>query len=118
MSFEIPKSEQASGISISEPPAMPLAPQAAIADTKQSKSAVPKSMLMPRVLAAASESTAIVIAAPAIFTVAPSGMLTEYSFSSISSFSARAIFTGIFAADERVKNAVIALFLIQVKISG
>ena len=49
MSFEIPKSEQASGISISEPPAMPLAPQAAIADTKQSKNAVPKSTLMPRV---------------------------------------------------------------------
>ncbi len=62
---------------------------------------------MPSVFAAASVSTVMVIAAPAMFTVAPIGTVTVYNSSLIPSFFARFRFTGIFAAELRVKNAVI-----------
>ncbi len=62
------------GISSSEPPATPDAPQAASADTTLSSSAVAKSTGMPRVCAAASAITEIVIAAPPMLIVAPSGI--------------------------------------------
>ena len=65
------------GISSSEPPATPDTPAAANADTMHSSSAVGMSTGMPRVWAAASVITEIVIAAPAMLTVAPSGMEIE-----------------------------------------
>ena len=75
-SLEMPNRLQASGISSSEPPATPEAPQAHTADTTHSKMAVSRSTWMPRVWAAASESTLMVTAAPAMLMVAPSGMET------------------------------------------
>ena len=65
------------GISINEPPATPETPQAARADTTQSSSAVGKSTLMPSVCVVARVITVIVIAAPHILMVAPSGMEIE-----------------------------------------
>ena len=76
-SFVIPNRLQASGINKSEPPATPEAPQAEIDDTIQSKMAVGKSTSIPNVFVAASVNTEIVIAAPAMLTVAPSGIDTE-----------------------------------------
>ncbi|SUX83336.1 Uncharacterised protein [Citrobacter koseri] len=67
----------ASGISNSEPPATPEAPHAHSDATTLSSSAVGRSTGIPSVYTAASVSTVIVIAAPAILTVAPSGMETE-----------------------------------------
>ncbi len=61
---------------------------------------------MPSVFAAASASTLIVIAAPAMLTVAPTGIVTAYSSSLTPSFFASARFTGMLAAELRVKNAV------------
>ena len=61
---------------------------------------------MPSVLAAASVSTEMVIAAPAMFTVAPTGMVTAYSSSLMPSFFDSARLTGMLAAELRVKNAV------------
>jgi len=58
------------------------------------------------VFAAASASTLIVIAAPAMLTVAPTGIVTAYSSSLMPSLFASARFTGMFAAELRVKNAV------------
>ena len=60
----------------------------------------------PRVLAAARVRTVMVIAAPAIFTVAPTGMVTLYNSSLIPSFFARFRLTGMLAAELRVKKAV------------
>ena len=48
----------------------------------------------------------MVIAAPAMFTVAPTGMVTAYSSSLMPSFFASARLTGMLAAELRVKNAV------------
>ncbi len=76
-SLEMPNRPQASGISSSEPPGTPEAPQAPIAATTLSSSAVGRSTAMPRVLTAASVSTEMVIAAPAMLMVAPSGIATE-----------------------------------------
>ncbi|MNP54858.1 hypothetical protein D3C76_1494480 [compost metagenome] len=68
---------QANGISSSEPPATPEAPQAQIAATTLSSNAVGTSTGIPRVCTAASVSTVMVMAAPAMLMVAPSGMETE-----------------------------------------
>ncbi len=73
----MPKSEQARGMSSRLPEGTPLAPQAARADTTQSTRALAKLASMPSVLAAARVSVVMVIAAPAMFTVAPTGMVTE-----------------------------------------
>ena len=55
----------------------PDAPQAAIVDNTLSTNAVRKSTWIPKVFTAAKVNTVIVIAAPAILIVAPSGIDTE-----------------------------------------
>ena len=77
ISFGILNRLHAKGISSSEPPATPEAPHALMVATRLSSSAVKKSTWMCCVCAAASASTVMVIAAPAMFTVAPKGMDTE-----------------------------------------
>ena len=61
---------------------------------------------MPSVLAAAMAMMVMVMAAPFMLMVAPSGMDTEYMSLSSPSFSHNCMLTGMFAAEERVKNAV------------
>lgn len=73
----IPNKEQARGISIKEPPATPLAPQAPRVATVQRRSAEKKLTSTPTVYAVQSESIAITTAAPPILTVAPSGIEIE-----------------------------------------
>ncbi|MNF10435.1 hypothetical protein D3C80_2113680 [compost metagenome] len=77
MSLGMPNRLHASGISSSEPPATPDAPQAHTAAITLSNSAVRISTSIPSVVTAASVSTVMVIAAPAILMVAPSGIDTE-----------------------------------------
>jgi len=73
---------------------------------------------MSRVWAAASVITVIVMAAPAMLMVAPSGMEIEY----VSSWRPRRLASsrliGMLAAELRVKNAVTALSRRQVNTSG
>ena len=76
-SAEMPNRLAAIGISSREPPATPETPHAASAETMHSRNAVAKSTPMPRVLAAASVITVMVIAAPDMLIVAPSGIETE-----------------------------------------
>ena len=76
-SLPIPNSEQASGMSNSDPPATPEAPQAEIAASTLKMNAITGSTVMPSDAAAAIAITVIVTAAPAILMVAPSGMETE-----------------------------------------
>ena len=71
-----------------------------------SRMAAGRETCKPSVLAAASVMMVMVMAAPSILMVAPSGMETEYISLSSPSFSHRVIFTGIFAAELRVKKAV------------
>ena len=77
MSLEMPNSEQAIGISSSEPPATPEAPHAPSADMMDSRMAAGKETSMPSVLAAASVMIVMVMAAPSMLIVAPSGIETE-----------------------------------------
>ncbi|MOA62656.1 hypothetical protein D3C78_1881470 [compost metagenome] len=70
----MPNRLQARGISNSEPPATPAAPQAQTEATTHSRMAVGISTTMPSVWAAASDSTLMVMDAPAILIVAPRGM--------------------------------------------
>ncbi|MNV59553.1 hypothetical protein D3C71_1519820 [compost metagenome] len=70
---------------------------------------VVKSTLRPSVLTAASVSTVIVTDAPAMLMVAPSGMATLAVDSGTPKRFARSKFTGMFAAELRVKKAVIPL---------
>src|SRR5690625_695979 len=77
MSLEMPNRLQATGMSSSDPPATPEAPQALIAATTLSSTAVKKSTGMLRVWTAAMVMTVMVMAAPAILMVAPSGMEME-----------------------------------------
>jgi hypothetical protein len=76
-SFDMPRKEQAMGIRNNDPPAIPLAPHAPMVETIQSVRAVGKSTEIPNVFAVASVMIAIVMAAPSIFMVAPSGIETE-----------------------------------------
>ncbi len=76
MSFEMPNRLQLSGINSSEPPATPDAPHADSAATILSSSAVGRSTLIPSVWVAASVRTVIVMAAPPMLIVAPSGIET------------------------------------------
>ena len=118
MSLEIPKSEHAIGIRSREPPATPDAPQADKVARILKIMALGISTAIPKVWAAASVMTVIVIAAPSMLMVAPSGMVTEY-VSLSSPISAQAsILIGMCAAELRVKNAVMALFFKHLKISG
>ena len=73
-SLLMPNRLHASGMSSSEPPATPEAPQAQTAATTHSSKAVGTSTAMPSVCTAASDSTLMVMAAPAMLMVAPSGM--------------------------------------------
>ncbi|MNJ67180.1 hypothetical protein D3C77_633320 [compost metagenome] len=76
-SLEMPNRPHASGISSSEPPATPDAPQAQTDASKLSSTAVGRSTGIPSVCTAASVSTLMVIAAPPMLMVAPSGIETE-----------------------------------------
>ena len=64
------------GTNGSAPPGMPEAPHAPITAIITSKKAVMKSTWMPNVCTAASVRIVMVIDAPSIFMVAPSGMVT------------------------------------------
>ena len=77
MSFGIPNKEQAIGISSREPPATPDAPQADRAARTLKMMALGISTAMPRVCAVARAITVMVIAAPSMLMVAPSGIVTE-----------------------------------------
>ena len=118
MSFEIPKSEQADGISNSEPPAIPEAPQAAKVASKLKITAIANDTFMPNVCAAARDIIVIVTAAPLILIVAPSGIDTPYISLSSPKLSQSFILTGMFAAELLVKNAVIPLSLRHFRIKG
>ena len=74
MSLSMENSAQAIGISSSDPPATPDAPQAPSVATTLSSTAVAKSTCSPSVLTAA---TVMVMAAPAMLMVAPSGIEME-----------------------------------------
>ena len=76
MSLPMPKKEQAIGTRRREPPATPEAPQAPRVAISDRKSAEAKLTSTPTVFATASERTVMVTAAPFMFTVDPSGMLT------------------------------------------
>ena len=76
-SLLMPKSEQASGMSSSEPPATPEAPHADTAASTDRMTAVGMSTAMPSVWQAVMVITEMVTDAPAMLMVAPSGMDTE-----------------------------------------
>ena len=67
--------------------------------------AVGISTTIPKVWAAANVMIVIVIAAPPILIVAPNGIDTEYISGLSFNRLARSRFTGMFAAELRVKNA-------------
>ncbi len=94
------------GISSREPPATPEAPQAPRALMARQHDGSRQRDLNTQRVAAASVMMVMVMAAPSMLMVAPSGMETEYISLSSPSFSHKAIFTGIFAAELRVKKAV------------
>ena len=77
MSFEMPNSEHAIGMSSSEPPATPEAPHAPRADMIESKIAAGSETCIPSVLAAASVMMVMVMAATSMLIVAPRGIETE-----------------------------------------
>ena len=118
ISLEIPNSEQAIGISSRDPPATPEAPQAANVESTLRIKAVGISTGIPIVCAHASVITDMVIAAPSILMVAPSGIDTEYISSSRPRRLQSDMLIGMFAAELLVKNAVIPLSLIHFQISG
>ena len=77
MSFGIPNKEHASGIRSSDPPAIPEAPHAESADKILNTIAVGISTEIPNVWAAANVIMVIVMAAPSMLMVDPSGIDTE-----------------------------------------
>ena len=105
MSLPMPNREQAMGMSSRLPPATPEAPQAPRALRAPSIMAVGRSTTMPSVWAAARDMMVMVMAAPSMLMVAPRGMDTEYRSLSRPSRSHRSMFTGMFAAELRVKKA-------------
>ena len=113
MSLLMPNSEQHSGISSSEPPATPDAPHALTAASTHRMPAVMGLMAMPMVLAAAMDITVMVIAAPAMLMVAPSGMETEYVSCLMPRRLHSSMFTGMLAAELRVKKAYMPESLMQ-----
>ena len=76
VALSIPNRLVAIGISSSDPPATPEAPAAAMAAITLSSRADRKSTSIPSVLTVASVITVMVMAAPAMLTVAPIGMVT------------------------------------------
>ena len=117
-SFEMPKSEQAEGISNNEPPAIPEAPQAANVARTLKITAVVNDTSIPKVWAAASAIIVIVTAPPLILIVAPKGIDTLYKSLLSPKDSQSFMLTGIFAAELLVKNAVIPLSFKLFKING
>ena len=77
ISLPMPKIEQAKGMSMREPPAIPEDPQAQRTETMHMSKAEPKSVSIPIVLTAAMVITTTVIAAPDILMVQPKGMEME-----------------------------------------
>ena len=77
MSSEIPNREHAIGIRSRDPPATPDAPHADSAARRLKMIAVGISTWIPSVNAVAMVMTVIVIAAPSMLIVAPSGIVTE-----------------------------------------
>ena len=75
------------------PEGTPLAPHADRAAIAHNTKEVPRATSIPSLFAAAKDKTVIVIAAPVILTVAPIGIVTEYSFSLIPSRLANAKLT-------------------------
>jgi len=75
-SDEIPNKPHANGINSKLPEGTPLAPQAAKAATTHKTKLLQKLISIPRVFTAARVSVVIVIAAPAILIVAPTGIVT------------------------------------------
>ena len=73
----MPKREHAIGIRSRDPPATPDAPHAPRAATKHKRIFMRSGTSIPRVLTQAKVITVIVIAAPAMLMVAPSGMEVE-----------------------------------------
>ena len=73
---------------------------------------------MPNVLAAAMVITTMVTPAPDILMVQPSGIEIEYDSRGTPNFSHNARFTGMLAADDLVKKAVIAECIIDVNTRG
>ena len=71
-----PSRLHASGINSRLPEGTPEAPQAASEAITQSNKACGRATAMPRVCAAARDKVLMVMAAPAILTVAPTGMVT------------------------------------------
>ena len=106
ISLEIPNTEQARGISISEPPAIPEVPHAQTTAAIHIRREEPKSTSIPKVLTAAIVITTMVTAAPDILMVQPRGIEIEYDSRGTPNFSHKAMLTGMLAADDLVKNAV------------
>ena len=77
VSLSMPKMEQARGMSISEPPATPLVPQAARTETTQTTNPENRSIWIPFVATAAMVMTIMVTAAPAMLMVHPRGIEIE-----------------------------------------
>ena len=109
VSEEIPNKPHATGINSSDPPATPDAPHAVTTDTTDNTTIVKKSTSIFNVFTVAKVKMVMVTAAPAILMVAPSGMDTLAVDSETPRRFAKSKFTGIFAAELRVKNAVIPL---------
>lgn len=118
MSLEIPKMEQARGISIREPPATPELPQAQNTAATHIRKAAPKLTFTPRVFTAAIVMITMVTAAPDILMVQPRGMDTEYVSRGMPRRLQRWRLMGRLAAEERVKKAYSPLWTVQVQTRG
>lgn len=105
----IPNKPQATGINSKEPPATPDAPHAETVAKTDNTNIVVKSTEIPKVFTAAKVKTVMVTEAPAILIVAPKGIATLAVDSLTPKRLAKSRLTGIFAAELRVKNAVIPL---------
>ena len=101
-----------------EPPATPEAPHAAKVEITHNMIVTGNGTDIPIVWQVARVITVIVIAAPSILIVEPSGILIEKKSLSIPSLSHRFMFTGMFAAELLEKNAVIPLSRRHVKTNG
>lgn len=112
------KEAQATGIRRREPPATPEAPQAPTVEIRHRRSAVGRSTTIPNVLAAAKASTEMVMEAPAMLIVAPSGIEIVKVSGLRPSRLHKVRLTGIFAAELLVKNAYTPLSRIVVQTRG
>ena len=114
----IADAERGTGIRRREPPATPEAPQAPTVEIRHRRSAVGRSTTIPNVLAAAKASTEMVMEAPAMLIVAPSGIEIVKVSGLRPSRLHKVRLTGIFAAELLVKNAYTPLSRIVVQTRG